>query len=601
VLASARAVAQRFPLVLACACTAAFASLLWVDAHDHPLWSRLALVATLGLSLCTAFALAAEKGGWSRRAAWLAQLACIDLLAVLLFAWEAWTDPVRERRYAQYHLGFHLLVACLPYVAGAELNAFWQYNRALFLRFLTSALFSLVLFTGLSIAILAVDRLFGVRIDGDNYLRLSILVGYVFNTTYFLGGIPPRLADLAHDSTYPRSLKVFSQYILLPIVTVYLVILTLYMGKVAITRVWPSGWIGYLVTSVAAAGILSLLLLHPIQERDENRWVKTYARWFYIVLLPSIGMLGLAIWKRIHQYGVTENRYFLVVLALWLAGVAVYFVVTRSRNIRVIPISLCALALGTSLGPWGAYAVSERSQRARLTRLFAASGMLRDGRVQAPADNLGFTTRREISSIVAYLISTHGGSSIADWFGGASALAAIDTIGPAEHVHARANADDRATLVLRHLGIEYVHAWAAPASDDFHFSSAAEPALIRGYDWAVRAEQPAAGFDLQGGRWEFRFDAEADALRLWRLDGGERAVLDLPLDGLRQRIASERQGARRELAPAVRIEAANAQARVLAVVQWVSGEYTASGVDISQLTCNYFVSLPDSAGAAASP
>ena len=55
-------------------------------------------------------------------------------------------------------------------------------------------------------------------------------------------------------------------------------------------------------------------------------------------------MLLLAIGKRIQQYGVTEDRYFLVALALWLSGIALFFIVRRNGDIRVIPATLCVLA-----------------------------------------------------------------------------------------------------------------------------------------------------------------------------------------------------------------------------------------------------------------
>ena len=47
--------------------------------------------------------------------------------------------------------------------------------------------------------------------------------------------------------------------------------------------------------STRLLGCLALLLVHPIRERDDARWVDTYARWFYVVLLPSIAMLLMAV------------------------------------------------------------------------------------------------------------------------------------------------------------------------------------------------------------------------------------------------------------------------------------------------------------------
>src|SRR5262249_46851893 len=156
---------------------------------------------------------------------------------------------------------------------------------------------------------------------------------------------------------------------LVPLVSVYLVILTVYLGKVLITRDWPSGWIGWLVSGVGTAGILTLLLVHPVAQDPAEKWVAAFARSFWLAVLPAIVMLWLAIWQRVRQYGITEPRYFLVVLSLWLAGLAVYYSITRSRQIRTIPASLGAVALLTFAGPWGAYSVSVGSQVGRLRAL----------------------------------------------------------------------------------------------------------------------------------------------------------------------------------------------------------------------------------------
>lgn len=70
-------------------------------------------------------------------------------------------------------------------------------------------------------------------------------------------------------------------------------------------------WSGWLVSSVAVIGLLSWLLIHPLEEREEYAWVKTYTRGFYIALLRAVVMLWLAIYKRVMEYGITKPRYFL--------------------------------------------------------------------------------------------------------------------------------------------------------------------------------------------------------------------------------------------------------------------------------------------------
>jgi hypothetical protein len=83
-------------------------------------------------------------------------------------------------------------------------------------------------------------------------------------------------------------------------------------------------------------------------------------------MLPAIAMLLAAIGKRVFQYGITEDRYFIAVLSLWLTAIAITFIARRNADIRWIPITLSLLAFATAFGPWGAYTVSRDSQLGHL-------------------------------------------------------------------------------------------------------------------------------------------------------------------------------------------------------------------------------------------
>src|SRR5262245_12050334 len=188
--AGARRVAIRFPFVMLAALIAAGVASAMSGAGRHEEALEAALVASaLGLPLFTALALAAERTG-SRQFSLLLGLLGVATLVALAAAWPHWTGAVRVRRWAQLSIGFHLLVAFLPYLDGREPNGFWQYNRALFLRFLGAALHSTVLFLGLAGALLAIDKLLGVHVHTNAYRRLWSLVAFVFNTWFFLGGVP---------------------------------------------------------------------------------------------------------------------------------------------------------------------------------------------------------------------------------------------------------------------------------------------------------------------------------------------------------------------------------------------------------------------------
>jgi hypothetical protein len=535
-VSAGRSSAGRFPLVLLSAAIAAIAGMLLPDSSiDDDILTGFLYVATLGIPFFLAIDLVAERRRTTGAGLWIAHLVAVGLLVALYFGRLSWSEPVEVLRYVQLSVAAHLLVAVAPYLRVREWNGFWQYNRSLLLRFLVAAVFSVVLYVGLSIALLALDNLLGVDVDGDTYFRLWCVIAFVFNTWFFIAGLPDDLESLDRWTDYPPLLKVLGQYILSPLVAVYLLIITVYLGRIVITRVWPSGWIGYLVSSVAAAGILSLLLLYPIEEREENRWVRNYARWFYFGLIPANVMLLLAAWKRIQQYAITEPRYFLVILSLWLAGISLFFVITRSRNIKVIPATLAALALVTFAGPWSAYAVSRRSQTARLEGLLERNGMLVDGRVR-PAEPGGvpFEDQREIGAVLSYLIENHGTTSIEPWFP-EGRLAEVDTIAAGAEPVERWQADDRAALIAGELGIEYVRSWTPGEGEGFNFYVAQEgpPLNIAGYDYVLRNRSIVGdSIAMEDSPYAFRYDDEDLVITMTR-EGEE--LLSVPLIPLIER------------------------------------------------------------------
>ena len=575
---SARDTAARFPLVIACGILSATAGIVAVDASDHELWLRLLATAALGLPLFFAIAVAAERRRWSGRIGWMARAGGLGLLAAFFIGWSGWSDPIRLERLTQAALAFHLLAAISPYLGEKEADGFWQYNKALFLRFLTAALYSAVLFVGLAIALAGVDNLLGIEISEDTYLRLWLVTAFVFNTWFFLAGTPRDLAGLGQRNDYPIGLKVFAQYVLIPLVTVYLLILTLYLAKVLITRTWPSGWIGWLVSSVAVVGILSLLLVHPIAERDENRWVDAYARWYFIALLPSIAMLLAAIWKRIDQYGITERRYFLAVLGLWLGGMALVYIITRSRNIRLIPLTLCCLALLTFAGPWSAYAVSEASQLRRLREILAANEMLPPLDSPArPSASVSFEDRREASAILRYLIETHGTSGLERLLG--HPLVDADTVPAGSEPSPRSRAETRAREIAEQLGLVYVGRWESGEEGSYHYFVERRSAVVSigAYDYALRWDTwPTDSFVVEDRVLRLSLGPDSASIRV-RRDGRE---LMLPLTRLLDSLASgqaspERPGAYRP--EALHVEGENDALAIAIYFQALSGRRTESG------------------------
>jgi len=476
---------QRFPFVLINAAIGTVCVVVLVD-HEGPAEAtvlfKILLSTILGIPLLTGLALLSEKKKWGKGMA-----IALQVMGVVLLVAYGSTIPsdlgeapaIHILRMILIAVALHLFVAFAPYYARGEVNGFWHYNKMLFMRILTTLVYTVVLYAGLSLALAALDNLFGMNVPGKRYGELWFILLGLFNTWSFLAGIPKNLNPLEESTDYPKGIKIFAQYILIPLVLVYLIILYAYMAKILISWNWPQGWVGRLILGFSTTGIFSLLLLHPIRDREENLWIKTASRWFYIVMIPLVIMLLLALCRRISEYGITEGRYIGIALGLWLAGIVVYFILSHTKSIKTIPISLCVSTLIISFGPWGAFEVSEKSQVQRLQEFLIKNEILLNDRIQKASQKVSQDDSRQISSILSYLHDIHGYNRIQPWF---PESLKEDSLG--ERLRPRDPA-----RVAQLMGIEYIKHWYRAAGNNVRFDSDQGAAIeVGGYDRMMRRQ-----------------------------------------------------------------------------------------------------------------
>ncbi|OGB68902.1 MAG: hypothetical protein A2Y94_04090 [Caldithrix sp. RBG_13_44_9] len=475
----------RFPFVLSNTLLGTIAVVILVD-HEGPTQAtflfNILLATILGIPLLTGFVLFAEKKKWGRGKA-----LGLQLVGVVLLVAYGYTVPSDLGGAPAIHIlrlliitaALHLFVAFAPYSGRAEINGFWHYNKTLLLRLIITLVYSVVLYAGLALALAALDNLFGMDVPGKRYAELWFIILGLFNTWSFLAGIPENLDQLEKSTDYPKGIKIFAQYILLPLVLVYLAILYAYLAKILISWNWPQGWVSRLILGFATTGIFSFLLLYPVSNRDENIWIKTAARWFYVAMIPLVIMLLLALWRRISEYGITEGRYIAIVLGIWLGGIVLYFILSNTKSIKAIPISLGVFALIISFGPWGAFTISEKSQVNRLQGFLTRNQILVEGSVQKAPAPVPQNDSQQISSILSYLHDIHGYDRIQLWY---QESLREDSLG------VRLQPKDPA-LVARMMGIEYINVWYSSGGNDIWLGSDQGGIIdVQGYDRMIRGQ-----------------------------------------------------------------------------------------------------------------
>lgn len=387
------------------------------DKHAD-LFVKAALVSMLGIALLFALHFAKERFQMK----WPIELPGL-LVPVAYFFWiYSWDidsfDPIITISLVLSVLCFHLLVSFLPFLKNNEGDGmFWEYNKILFLNTIQTVFFTFALWGGLALAVLAIEHLFNIYIADVFWARLAITVLIMGSTIIFSLFAKDGIFDLSSHKPYPVVLKFFVQYILIPLLIIYLLILYSYGIKILIEWNLPKGWVSYLVLVYASLGILSLLFLYPMYENREEAksWVQFFLRIFYISLLPLLILLFVAIGFRILEYGYTENRYFVLILAIWLSVMALFQWFYKGNNIRIFPISLFAVAIACLLMPFlNVFAVSYTSQERELRRVLAADKLLTADGVIDFSLEIRRTTLENAADKIYYLTSRHQDNRIKD-------------------------------------------------------------------------------------------------------------------------------------------------------------------------------------------
>ena len=531
---------RRFPFVIACALLGTLSAVMLIEFEgpaQPTIYYNFLFGAIPGFPLFFMIALIAEKRKWGMSTSFAVQ--AIGVLALAAYAWSVPSDlmeapAIHVLRLVAITLGLCLLATVAPFAGRGETNGFWQYNKSLLLRILTSALYVIVLYAGLALALAALNQLFGMDIPGKRYAELWIIINGLFTTLFFLGGIPEQLDALETSIDYPKGIRIFAQYILFPLVIVYLVILYAYMGKILISWDWPKGWVSRLILGFSTAGILTHLLCYPIRDQLENSWMKKFSKWFFITLIPLVVMYFFAVSLRISEYGITEGRYIAITVGAWLSLIILYFTFSKGKNIKIIPGSLGMIALMISFGPWGMFGVSESSQVKRLKKLLQQTSILVDGAIHPATKPLPFNDTKEISSILGYLHEVHGYKSIQLWF---SENLKAESSGSAQKYK-------DPSLVAKMMGVEYVRVWMGTATNEYNLRADAEQTMnISGYDRLWRTQIFSSGGirkDAAGNDFGCRASTGLDTLMLASLtDGKEKDSLQVDMNAFTVKLLEE--------------------------------------------------------------
>lgn len=327
---------------------------------------------------------------WVKIVYWL----ILPIYALCVFLPEGWPPEI------------HVLYAIVPLV---YLLARGKYTTDGFRGLAFGAVRSFVIAIGigglvellLGLIYLSICALFDV--SGERPVEIfSIIVAALLIPILFIG------MESGRRELIPSRLEgVLVNYVLMPAVMIYNLVLYIYLAMIAIRWDLPKGSVAVMVTVYMFMLVLVGWLRQPLKKQP----LKWYFRWSGLFALPLVVLFWVAVGYRVGQYGLTIDRCLLVGIGVVMV-VYVVFSLLRPRKISydaifagVIVLLGMVLALG---GPLSARQFSKRSQMALLRQSAEKIGILTEEgtlNIAAPndSDSLYRTEHRTIYQALKYI------------------------------------------------------------------------------------------------------------------------------------------------------------------------------------------------------
>ena len=276
-----------------------------------------------------------------------------------------------------------------------------KYLQSVFSNFVITGIFVAVLWIGIEIILTTVNYLFFN--SGDSlFFRLTTysfwFITEVFGVSLFLS-LLKKPDDNLENYEFPFIFNLLIKFVIIPLIIIYTGVLYIYMTKVLISMHLPKGLISHLVLWYTAFSVAVMILITPFTQKD--KFFENFKKYFPYFSIPLIFASLFAVFQRTYQYGITENRYYVLISIFWLFFCMILYI--RKMNITGIFISLITSLVISVYTPLSAKNVSNFSQSQRLKRMLVKYGALKDGKISKITQKLNNGEGSQIYTTIQYI------------------------------------------------------------------------------------------------------------------------------------------------------------------------------------------------------
>ena len=372
-----------------------------IESIDNLIYSKLLATFLVGAFLAASVQMAYERFLKGRISRWVLYLLVILASALYFLSISSASDFNLIILVRTALIMAVLLVAFIWIPSIRKELSFNETFIVAFKAFFVSIFYGLVMFLGISLILGATDILL-FQVYEPLYGHVAGIVFILFFPMNFLSMIPRYHEDdkgkIIAAASIPRFLEILLSYIIIPLISVFTVILLIYIVINLGGRFWSEN----LLEPMLVAYSIVVIIVSILSMNLTNRFTETFKKIFPKVLIPLVLFQVIASVLKIGDMGLTHGRYYVILYGVFAVVAGVVFSFFNKSKTGVIALVFIVFSTLSIIPPVDAFTVSRINQESTLEKVLLRNDMLVDDRI-VPKENIKEQDKIIITNTANYL------------------------------------------------------------------------------------------------------------------------------------------------------------------------------------------------------
>lgn len=239
----------------------------------------------------------------------------------------------------------------VPFLKEKDDVTSWHHVRRSIFSAIISFIISAIVGGGIMLLLSSLNPLFDIFVESSVFLIIAVIFCITIPYLIFLSIIPFGENKFVRATEISSFLLGTIRYLFIPLVLSYIIVMYLYVLKVILKMELPNGAVSWLVTTMIISYLAVIYLQYPHLKGNSNTIEKKMTHYLPIVMLPPIILMTIGIIRRFSDYGITDNRLYILTLNIWFYIVCIGLFLQKSHRIHWISLSFGLIFFVTSALP----------------------------------------------------------------------------------------------------------------------------------------------------------------------------------------------------------------------------------------------------------